>query len=82
VFLHPRITPDFIKTQRLLAGLQGTTGVWFAGSYTGEVDSQETALLSAMNVVESWLPKRRIFSRCNPDWRRSPPTVVLPSIRA
>jgi uncharacterized protein len=57
VFLHPRITPDFIKTQRLLTGFQGTTGVWFAGSYTGEVDSQETALLSAMNVVRELAPE-------------------------
>jgi predicted NAD/FAD-binding protein len=57
VFLHPRITPDFIRAQRLLAACQGGAGIWFAGSYTGEVDSQETALLSAMNVVRELDPQ-------------------------
>lgn len=56
-FLHPRITPDFIKTQRLLAARQGMAAVWFAGSYTREVDSQETALLSAMSVVRELDPQ-------------------------
>lgn len=56
-FSPPRITPDFIKAQRLLAACPGVTGIWFAGSYTGEVDSQETALLSAMNVVRQLDPQ-------------------------
>jgi predicted NAD/FAD-binding protein len=57
VFLHPRITPGFIQTQRLLESCQGAAGIWFAGSYTFEVDSQETALLSAMNVVRELDPQ-------------------------
>jgi predicted NAD/FAD-binding protein len=56
-FLHPRITPGFIIVQRLLATCQGGAGIWFAGSYTGEVDSQETALRSAMNVVRELSPQ-------------------------
>lgn len=56
-FLHPRITPAFIEAQRRLAAFQGRAGVWFAGSYTLEVDSQETALLSAMNVVRQLAPQ-------------------------
>lgn len=56
-FLHPLITPDFIRTQRLLAPHQGRGGVWFAGSYTRETDSQETALLSAIEVVERLFPE-------------------------
>ncbi|MFQ5738211.1 MAG: FAD-dependent oxidoreductase [Acidobacteriota bacterium] len=55
-FLHPLITPDFIQTQRELEAFQGTAGIWFAGSYTKEVDSQETALLSAVRVVEELFP--------------------------
>jgi predicted NAD/FAD-binding protein len=50
-FRHPLITPAFIEGQRGLAAYQGRADVWFAGSYTKEVDSQETALTSAMNVV-------------------------------
>jgi uncharacterized protein len=56
-FLHPRITPDFIEAERRLAAFQGREGVWFAGSYTLEVDSQETALVSAMNVVRELDPQ-------------------------
>ena len=52
VFRHPYVTPAFIDTLRRLDGNQGRGGVWFAGSYTREVDSQETALTSAMSVVQ------------------------------
>jgi predicted NAD/FAD-binding protein len=55
-FLHPRVTPEFIEAGRLLSLRQGLGGIWFAGSYTGEVDSQETALRSAMNVVRELVP--------------------------
>lgn len=56
-FRHPLITPGFIESGRQLASLQGRAGVWFAGSYTGEVDSQETALTSAVNVVRNLDPQ-------------------------
>lgn len=56
-FLHPLITPDFIVAQRRLAAYQGRAGVWFAGSYTREVDSQETALVSAMSIVRELDPQ-------------------------
>jgi hypothetical protein len=50
-FLHPLITPKFIGLQRLVQLYQGLGGVWFAGSWLREPDTQETALLSAMDVV-------------------------------
>jgi predicted NAD/FAD-binding protein len=56
-FRHPLITPAFIEGQRRLAAYQGRADVWFAGSYTKEVDSQETALTSAMNVVAHLAPQ-------------------------
>jgi predicted NAD/FAD-binding protein len=56
-YRHPLITPAFIGAGRCLADLQGRAGVWFAGSYTGEVDSQETALTSAMAVVRNLDPQ-------------------------
>ena len=55
-FRHPLINPDFILAQRELAAYQGWGGVWFVGSYTKEVDSQETALTSATDVVEKLYP--------------------------
>jgi predicted NAD/FAD-binding protein len=51
-FRHPYVTPAFIDALRRLDDFQGRGGVWFAGSYTREVDSQESALTSAMSVVE------------------------------
>ena len=56
-FRHPLITPAFIQALRSLADHQGTAGVWFAGSYTSEVDSQESALTSAMTVVRHLQPQ-------------------------
>jgi predicted NAD/FAD-binding protein len=56
-YRHALITPAFIGAGRRLADLQGRAGVWFAGSYTGEVDSQEKALTSAMAVVRNLDPQ-------------------------
>ncbi len=55
-FLHPLLTPGFVRAQRRLAAYQGRAGIWFAGSYTRDVDSQESALVSAMNVVRELAP--------------------------
>ena len=55
-FRHPLVTPAFLRSQQRLARFQGRTGVYFAGSYTREVDSQETALRSAMDVVRAIAP--------------------------
>lgn len=56
-FLHPLVTAEFLSAGRRLARLQGQDGVWFAGSYTREVDGQDTALLSAMSVVRELDPQ-------------------------
>jgi predicted NAD/FAD-binding protein len=55
-FRHPLVTPAFLGLQDQLAAQQGLAGVYFAGSYTRDVDSQETALVSAMNVVRALAP--------------------------
>lgn len=56
-FLHPLVTPGFLDAQARLEGFQGLGGVWFAGSYTTEVDSQESALVSAVRVVRRLAPE-------------------------
>jgi predicted NAD/FAD-binding protein len=55
-FAHPLVTPGFIEAQGRLAALQGRERVWLAGSYTTEVDSQESALLSSVAVVRRLAP--------------------------
>lgn len=42
-FLHPKIDLDFVRAQRSLEQHQGNERIWFAGSYTRDVDSQDTA---------------------------------------
>jgi predicted NAD/FAD-binding protein len=51
-FKHMLPTPGSIAAQTALSGLQGLGGIWFTGGYTLPYDSQETALLSAMNVAD------------------------------
>jgi uncharacterized protein len=55
-FRHALITPRYLISQARLAALQGVLGPWFAGSYTRDVDLQETALLSAVEVVRRLAP--------------------------
>lgn len=49
-FLHPVIDTEFVRAQRALKSLQGRGNLYFAGSYTHSVDSQETAYRSARFV--------------------------------
>ena len=55
-FRHALITPEYLTAQARLSALQGVHGPWFAGSYTRDVDLQETALLSAVEVVRRLAP--------------------------
>jgi predicted NAD/FAD-binding protein len=50
-FRHMLPTPGSLAAQAALRALQGRGGVWFAGGYTLPFDSQETALLSALQVA-------------------------------
>jgi predicted NAD/FAD-binding protein len=50
-FRHMLPTPASIAAQTALLNLQGLGGLWFAGGYTFPYDSQETALLSAINIA-------------------------------
>ena len=50
-FRHMLPTPGSLAAQTALRALQGQGGVWFAGGYTLPFDSQETALLSALQVA-------------------------------
>jgi predicted NAD/FAD-binding protein len=50
-FRHMLPTVGSIVAQAALSKLQGLGGLWFAGGYTLPYDSQETALLSAINIA-------------------------------
>jgi predicted NAD/FAD-binding protein len=50
-YMHMLPTPATIQAQDATRLLQGRTGLWFAGGYLFPYDAQETALLSALEVV-------------------------------
>ena len=52
-YRHLLPTPATIRAQSALRATQGQGGVWFAGGYTRPYDSQETALLSAIDVADA-----------------------------
>lgn len=57
-YLHPRMTPDYYRVQAKLAALEpGAGGLWLAGSYTGDVDTHESGLRSAVDVVRRLHPE-------------------------
>ncbi|MGC4853999.1 FAD-dependent oxidoreductase [Micromonospora sp. DT4] len=73
-FRHPVITPDFIRAQSVLHGSNGRDGLWFAGSHVLDVDSQESALVTAIQVAAKLSP-------LSPNRRRLgtlPPSPVIP----
>ncbi|GAA2612893.1 FAD-dependent oxidoreductase [Actinomadura fulvescens] len=51
-FQHLYITPDAVRAQRKLAALQGQESLYFAGNHTNWVASQESAVVSAIEVVQ------------------------------
>jgi len=54
-FRHLLPTPASLHAQRDLLALQGQGGLWFVGGYTRPYDSQETALVSAIDVAQQLL---------------------------
>jgi predicted NAD/FAD-binding protein len=54
-FRHMLPTPGSLRAQNELLKLQGQTGIWFAGGYTRPYDSQETALISSIDVAQKLL---------------------------
>jgi predicted NAD/FAD-binding protein len=55
-FRHPLVSPAFLQRQAQLVPRQGAGGVFLAGSYTREVDSQESALVSAIEAARRIAP--------------------------
>jgi predicted NAD/FAD-binding protein len=64
-FKHPLITRSTIKAARALRPLQGRHGLYLSGHYTTGMDSQESALYSAMKVAEALAPGSRTLASLN-----------------
>jgi len=54
-FRHMLPTPASLKSQTSLLTFQGQGNLWFAGGYLKPYDSQETALVSALEIAQAML---------------------------
>ncbi len=55
-YLHAHETPDLARAQAALGAVQGDQGLWFAGTHMTDVASQESALVSAIDVAKRLAP--------------------------
>jgi predicted NAD/FAD-binding protein len=55
-FNHPVLTPAHYHAQAKLKPLNGRDNLWFVGSYTQDIDSHESGVLSAMEVAQKLAP--------------------------
>ena len=55
-YQHPKVTPIYFEVQHKIAALQGTHNIWIAGFYTHDIDSHNSAIVSAINVAKKSCP--------------------------
>jgi predicted NAD/FAD-binding protein len=55
-YWHARINAAYFAAQKGITQLQGEKHLWFAGVYTQDVDSHESALLSAIKIARRLAP--------------------------
>jgi len=49
--------PEHFRAQELLDRMQGRRNLWFAGAYAHDIDSHESAILSAIRVARELAPE-------------------------
>ncbi|MEV0252236.1 FAD-dependent oxidoreductase [Nocardia sp. NPDC050712] len=65
-FRHPLLTPGFVANQGTLRQWRETNSaanMWFAGTHTVDIDSQESALVSAVRVARELAPNSDRLAR-------------------
>jgi len=55
-YRHPRTNQNYIHAQELVKQVQGYRNIWFAGMWTLDNDSHESALVSAVKIGERLAP--------------------------
>jgi predicted NAD/FAD-binding protein len=66
-FDHPKVTRTYFEVQRALAAMQGQGNLWLAGMHMHDIDSHESALVSAVRVVQSLSPSAPRLATLAPD---------------
>ena len=55
-FWHPKVDAAYFRAQKQLASVQGRERLWFAGVYTNDVDSHESAIRSGVRIAQHLAP--------------------------
>lgn len=55
-FHHAKVTPNYFKAQEEIALVQGKNNLWFAGLWTHDVDSHNSAIISAIKIGKQLAP--------------------------
>lgn len=55
-YYHAQVDLDYVRGQNELRRVQGREGLWFAGVYTGKIDSHESAIVSAVDIAKVLAP--------------------------
>jgi len=53
---HPMVTPAYFRAQAKLMAYSGKENLWFAGSYTQDIDSHESGIRSAIDIAKKLNP--------------------------
>ena len=55
-FWHPKVDAAYFRAQQQLESVQGCDQLWFAGVYTNDVDSHESAVKSGLKIAQHLAP--------------------------
>lgn len=64
-FQHQATTPLYFTAQEQLRQLQGVNNIWVVGTYTYDIDSHESALISALLAAKKLAPHSQRLSLFN-----------------
>jgi uncharacterized protein len=64
-FQHQSTTPLYFTSQEQLKGLQGVNNMWVVGTHTYDIDSHESAVISALLVAKQLAPNSRRITLLN-----------------
>jgi predicted NAD/FAD-binding protein len=69
---HPIADLKYFETQKALSAVQGNHHLWFAGNYTHDNDSHESAIVSAIKIARQLAPlSQRLMQITSIDRRES-----------
>ncbi|MHB8626784.1 MAG: FAD-dependent oxidoreductase [Aggregatilineales bacterium] len=63
---HPKVNLNYYRAQRNLVPLQGEHNLWLAGLYMHDIDCHESALMSAVKIVQKLDPQSENLRKLMP----------------